>query len=320
MSATSQQNIETVRNSASIYTTPTLQESYFTHQTRLSPESFHHLQTHTVVQDINQGWNSENFLTPRIPVVIDTVSDKPQFDLLGVPRCIHLPIKMAHSDIRVPNNYLQFRETLEKIFDAEMAINSAYEKYYAYLTVDQLHIRAGQSQRVSGLHVDGLPRDRTHPEKHPIDHAYLVANTLPSRFFAHPFDMRPYDLQTHHFYNIFERLGDIKKSFQAQPYEINLMNAYSVHDSPVADRDYMRTIVRVEFSVLQFDRVGNSHNPCFEYRWDMIPRPIPERLYDPDYQILQAKGCSDTGGRFDGGRRLGPRGFFRSAPFKTSSP
>ncbi|KAM3074478.1 hypothetical protein ACMFMG_002718 [Clarireedia jacksonii] len=249
---------------------PILQNKYFSLET--GSDIFDHLQKHNVIQDINNGWNKENFLTPRTPVVIARVKDKASFDKWGVPRCIHLPVKMPESDVRIPNEYLQFKETLKKIFDCERSVNPHFEDYYAYLTVDQLRVNAGESQRINGLHVDGLPRDRINPENQPIDHAYLVANVFPTRFFNQSFDMRPYDLQKHNFFDIFARLGNFKNSFQAKP----------VHDSPIADKDCMRTILRVEFSVLQFDRLRNSHNPCFSYNWAMVPRPIPTYLYDPE--------------------------------------
>jgi hypothetical protein len=136
---------------ASLYTMPILQNKHFSPEAGIN--AFDHLQKHNVTKDINNGWNKENFLTPRTPVVIAGVEDKANFDKWGVPRCIHLPVKMPESDVRIPNEYLQFKETLQKIFDCERSINTNFEDYYAYLTVDQLRVNAGESQRIKGLHI-----------------------------------------------------------------------------------------------------------------------------------------------------------------------
>lgn len=77
-------------------------------------------------------------------------------------------------------------------------------------------------------------------------------------------------------------LADEEKSVVTKPFEITLMNAYSVHSAMPTDRNCYRTFLRVEFSVLQFDRLGNAINPWFDYKWEFFPSRFPADLSIPD--------------------------------------
>ena len=77
-------------------------------------------------------------------------------------------------------------------------------------------------------------------------------------------------------------LADESQSVLTKPYDINLMNAYSVHSSIETQLDCYRTFVRCEFSTLKFDRRGNAVNPYFEYSWVYRVCPIPEHLDLPE--------------------------------------
>jgi hypothetical protein len=240
-----------------------------------------------VVQDIDTVWDVQKFKHPRIPAKIGIVEDCSLFNQRDVPRCIHMPIKLPNSGVRIPKEYKQFTAEIQKILNYEYSANTHFDNYYAYLTVDVGFVPRETTQRIPGPHVDGLPRDRKNPQT-VIDHAYLVTNAVPTRFYFQSFDMTSYDLDKHHFFAIFRALADETQSFLVKPFEINLMNAYSVHTPEVAVEDTHRTILRLEFSVLDFDRQGNSINPAFanddnypNYPFTYIPRPIPEHLVLP---------------------------------------
>jgi hypothetical protein len=99
--------------------------------------------------------------------------------------------------------------------------------------------------------------------------------------------MNPYDPKIHHFFAIFRALSDESRTITVNPFDIVLMNAYSVHTPTQTPEDVNRTFIRLEFSTLKFDRVGNSINPHFssnyfpEYPFTYVPRPIPEHLFVP---------------------------------------
>jgi len=52
------------------------------------------------------------------------------------------------------------------------------------------------------------------------------------------------------------------------------MDCYSVHRGDVAPERVYRTWIRLSFEVRIFDRLGNAHNPLFNYDWEMVPRDI----------------------------------------------
>ncbi len=242
-----------------------------------------------IIENIGKPWDQKEF-SKRVhtPVTIAEVSDKKQFTNTDVPRCIHLPIKLPGSDIRIPNEYKHFSDELQKIFNFEASINPKWRDAYAYLTIDQGFVPKSNSQRVPGPHVDGIPRDKENPGSQITDHAYLVTNAIPTMFYTQKFDMQSYDLNKHHFFAIFRALSDESRTITLKPFEIVLMDAYSVHTPTQTEEDVNRTFVRLEFSTLEFDRSGNSINPHFEndknyphYPFKYRPRPIPAHLFVP---------------------------------------
>ncbi len=247
------------------------------------------IRNEAVVDCIGSLWDKREF-SRRVhtPVTIGVVKNQERFTSQNVPRCLHLPIKLPGSNIRIPSEFEGFLNELQQIFNFEISINPAWNELYAYLTVDQGFVPRANSQRVPGPHVDGIPRDRENPGAQVIDHAYLVTNAIPTMFYTQQFDMSAYDPRMHHFFAIFRALSDESRTVMAKPFDILLMDAYSVHTPTQALEDVNRTFIRLEFSTLKFDRVGNSINPHFEsddmfpdYPFKYVPRPIPNNLFVP---------------------------------------
>lgn len=247
-----------------------------------------------VVDSIGKLWDKTEF-SKRVhtPVTIGAAKDADRFSSVSVERCMHLPIKLPGSDIRIPIEYQHYLNELQQIFDFEASINPGWGELYAYLTVDQGFVARDNSQRVPGPHVDGIPRDRENPGAQLIDHAYLMTNAVPTMFYAQQFDMTAYDPRLHHFFAIFRALADESRTIMPNPFDIILMDAYSVHTPTQTQEDVNRTFIRLEFSTLKFDRIGNSVNPHFsgdesfrDYPFNYIPRPIPEHLFVPPSVFL----------------------------------
>jgi len=247
------------------------------------------LEREVVVQSIGTKWNQAAFNGPvHTPVTIGKVEDHSSFGKWGVPRSLHLPIKLPGTEIRIPSEYVHFTQVIQDILDFEVTHNKDMKDYFAYLTVDQAFVPKANYQRVPGPHVDGLPRDKDNPESQPIDHSYLVTDAIPTMFYPQPFDMTPYDLKRHHFFDIFRARSDESRTITVNPLDINLMDAYSVHTPLETHVDVRRTFIRLEFSVLEFDREGNSVNPFFTsensgYAYPFVyrPRPISDDLFIP---------------------------------------
>jgi hypothetical protein len=52
------------------------------------------------------------------------------------------------------------------------------------------------------------------------------------------------------------------------------MDANCVHRGSEATELTFRTWIRLSFEVRKFDRLGNAHNPMFQYDWPMVKRDI----------------------------------------------
>ena len=87
----------------------------------------------------------------------------------------------------------------------EKFANPSFDDYYAYLTVDQRFVPKGNSQRSSGAHVEGIPRNTKNPGNQKIDYSYIVTSNLGTRFFVHPFPLSHYDLTS---VNLFAAMRD----------------------------------------------------------------------------------------------------------------
>lgn len=278
-----------VANLTSSYTsnhssTPSFSSQYFSIEPKFV-EISQAMRREPVIDTIGTCWDkSEFYKRVHTPVPIGTVKDQENFSK-EVPRCIHLPIKVPGSENKIPEEYQHLKEVLQQIFDFESSINPGWNELYAYLTVDQGLVPRSNFQRVPGPHVDGIPKDRENPEKQLIDHAYLVTDAIPTLFYTQQFDMSAYDPKMHHFFAIFRALADESRTITAPLMEILLMNAYSVHTPTQTQVDVTRTFVRLEFSTLKFDRLGNSINPHFlshpDYPFEYVARPIPSNLYVP---------------------------------------
>lgn len=269
-------------------TIPKFASQYFSLKTEVV-EISQKMKKEAVVDAIGNLWDQSEF-SRRVhtPVSIGSVKDQARFSTQAAPRCLHLPIQLPGSDIRIPVEYQHYSDALQQILNFEASINPGWKDLYAYLTVDQSFVARANSQRVPGPHVDGIPRDRDNPRAQLIDHAYLVTDAIPTMFYAQQFDMNTYDPKIHHFFAIFRALADESRTITVKPFEISLMNAYSVHTPTNTLEDVNRTFIRLEFSTIKFDRVGNSVNPHFEtdnqypdYPFNYVPRPIPENLFVP---------------------------------------
>lgn len=230
-----------------------------------------------LTEDIQNVWTPLRFGLTRQPHVVGKLAAKEDF-LKEVPSVLDMPIKLPFSEIRIPKEHdtESIREIIAKSLAFEKNINPEWEKYHIYLTVHHSFVEAATTQRRAGAHIDGMQGER-YPVKIPVCHSYLVSNAVPTCFFNHPFQTDLCEKIQNWFYE-FDKVKDYSRSSLSKPFEINLMTAYSLHESTAATEDTIRTFVRLEFSLKQFNRIGNSVNPLFELDWDFEERPIPAHL------------------------------------------
>ena len=243
-----------------------------------------------VCQELNTLWDTAAFQKTRRPVSLGTLSadELALFSRPNVVRVLDLPIKFPDlPKYRLPRALAQFAPTIQRIIDVEHQINSLHGEYFAYLTIDQSLVQPERLHREAPCHVDGFQGARWQP-KCKINHSYTVSDLLPTAYYVQPFDFTGLDEARHdYFWEMNAQVADTAEAHRWQPAEaeITLMNAYCVHRGVEATQPTLRTWLRLSFEERRriFDRLGNAHNPLFDYAWEMVERDI-EQLHLTAFQ------------------------------------
>ncbi|MFA6049992.1 MAG: hypothetical protein WC761_02240 [Candidatus Paceibacterota bacterium] len=213
-----------------------------------------------LIKVIGEVWNASNFCRPD-----------------GL-RILDMPIKMAYNnEYRMPPELDGFYSTIADILNYEHRHNPYVDQCYAYLTIDQGLVMPGTTQRNPGCHVDGFQGARI-TEKTVVNRSYVASCCLPTVFYNHGFDLTALDPSKHDFFLEMDRLAQEENAFQPNPFQIVLMNAYTVHRAVIAHAPVYRTFFRLSYDVKIFDRLGNTHNPMFNYNWNMVERDVHDSL------------------------------------------
>jgi len=238
-----------------------------------------------VIQMLNTDWDLRNFKTPRRPVSLGILPLDEQVLMaasLGAPRTLDLPIKFPGSNImRIPRALAQAAPSCRRAANFALAANpQGYFNAYCYLTFDQGIVQPGMLQREAPCHVDGFQGARWKPKKR-NNFSFTVSNVVPTAYYIQPFDFDELDEAVHNFFWEMNRqvaLTNSEFAWQPEEYELTLMDCYSVHRGmPVPGNiPLFRTFERISFEERIFDRLGNAHNPLFDYDWEMVPRDIEE--------------------------------------------
>lgn len=243
-----------------------------------------------IIHDLNTIWDRNRFLVPRTPVSLGylTPEEMKIFSSPNAIRTLDMPIKFPGSNFRVPDSLAQFKDIIQKVANYEAQVNKdCYDEYYCYLTVDQSMVRPTTLQREAPCHVDGFQGARWKP-KTKINHTYVMSDHIPTAYYVQPFDLNHLDEEKHNFFWEMNKIvADTKSAhvWYPKPGEISLMDAYCVHRGSEADTPIFRTWIRLSFEVRIFDRLGNAHNPLFNYEWEMQKRDIESlnlESYDPN--------------------------------------
>jgi hypothetical protein len=236
-----------------------------------------------VIQTIHTVWDLARFLEPRRPVSVGVLSAAELASLTrpGVVRILDMPIKFPdRAEYRLPRAIAQVAPVVQRIIDFEHRVNPHHADYFAYLTVDQGWIEPAALHREAPCHVDGFQGARWRP-KCLTNHSYTVSDVLPTAYYLQPFELSALDEAVHDFFwemNCVVADTDEAFRWQPRPAELTLMDCYCVHRGVEATQRTHRTWLRLSFEERRriFDRLGNAHNPLFDYAWEMVERDIEQ--------------------------------------------
>lgn len=284
-----------------------------------------------VIMALNQPFDLAQFKIPRKPVSLGVLPPEERKILRsrnGAPRTLDMPIKFPGSDFRLPKELAAYAPIIRRVANFERAVNPrCYDEYYCYLTIDMGYVEPGQLQREAPCHVDGFQGARWSPKVR-NNHTYTVSNTVPTAYYIQPFDFDLLDESQHDFFWEMNRqvaLTEARHAWQPENYELTMMDCYCVHRGMQAEKRVFRTFVRISFEVRIFDRLGNAHNPLFQYDWPMVKRDIEAlnlKAFDPNCDpSLRVFPWQDVDGSpLSGGRpKTQPKLTARSANLATAA-
>lgn len=247
-----------------------------------------HVADDVLIRDLNVPFSMDRYKVPRRPLncgVLDGWEKSVFVAPSDARNVLDMPIKFPGSDFRLPAEYAQWSSVVQRVADAEWALNRrCYDEYYCYMTLRREHVAKGGQGHYAPCHVDGFQGARWTPKVR-SNHTYTVTNALPTTYFVQPFDFSALDVSKHDVFWEMNRQVALTNSAHAwndyPDFSLMLMDAYCVHIAMDAPEDTDRVWLRFSFEVRQFDRLGNGHNPFFEYDWPMVPRDIEQLALEP---------------------------------------
>lgn len=227
---------------------------------------------------LNKPYNKKRFRRAGVFRNIGNISKTDIYSDFKSIRCLDMPIKMAGSkEYRIPSEFKQFLEPIEQMIAFETCHNEQILDFYAYLTIDQSELNNRETHREPGLHVDGFQGHRIQP-KVLCDRSYITFDCDPPSVWNQSFEtVESMDDNTQNIFYEFDRTKHYSSEIKLLPYNIYFMDSYLVHSANNA-KNNKRTFCRLSYSVRKYDRLGNSHNHLFDYKWEMFERDIHSSL------------------------------------------
>lgn len=183
----------------------------------------------------------------------------------GDYRCLHLLIRQGDGVFLLPDT-LPHPDAIWKLVNLTEFYAALVPAYpYVYLTIDTLFVKAGETQRTPGWHVDCVQGDEV-PVKKPSNLTFSWCNSVPMEYvdgtFVLPAHVNVSD------YNIFECLGQLVIPEDIKRCEVNTlyaMNTYCVHRSAVSKVDTPRTYIRISYTHVPITNTQATLNPRIDY-------------------------------------------------------
>ena len=227
---------------------------------------------------LNKPYDKKRFRRAGVFRNIGKVENENTYSNFKGIRCLDMPIKMSgDKEYRVPKEFEQFLDPISKMISFENTHNEKSIDFYAYLTIDQSETNGRKTHREAGLHVDGFQGKRIYP-KVKCDRSYIIFDCDCPSFWNQSFEtVENMDEGTQNVFYEFDRTKHYSSEIRCIPFNIYFMDSYAVHSANEA-KELKRTFCRLSFSVRKYDRLGNSHNHLFDYKWDMFKRDIHSSL------------------------------------------
>jgi hypothetical protein len=224
---------------------------------------------HFILSSVKSVFDKSKYDVAHKPIVVDGISFAEKFSHANDIRVLECPIKFAgRNEYRIPRELIQFEEAIAKSVAFEHAINPSVIDYYAYITIDQGYVKENVCQRSIGCRVNGFQGAKVNP-KLPVARSYVAYDRVPMKFYNQGFQTDHLDDAKHNFFFSFDEQRKKEAEHSFERYNILLTNAYTVYRNTTVDYPVYRTFFRLTYDVRRYERFGNTHNPLYDYRWNM---------------------------------------------------
>lgn len=212
----------------------------------------------------NKSFSKERYIYSSVPVHIGEFKIAyTDVDILNVLRC---PIKVTGSrEIYLPKELLYLKNFIEMCCIYETSFNDRFDDLFAHITVDYKQVKAGETQRVEGWHVDGF-QGAKFPIKHEIEHSYLWASVEGTEYCVQPFFISHIDDSKYLIFKEFEKQAREENVIKALDENIYIIDPYMIHRSPRVHENMSRLIIRLTFEYQKLLDPNDTHNTALHFK------------------------------------------------------
>jgi hypothetical protein len=235
-----------------------------------------------VYTHLTSPFSFDHFTSPRLPV------DLGPFDIdfvKEVPRILRLTIKpVGEINAYIPEELKEAETFITQILEYERMINPNFENCEIHITTDYGFVKADETQRFPGWHVDGLQGGKF-KNKLLAEHSYIASTSNPTEFCLQPFFIKHYDEDITNFFKAFDQQARDVNIYRGIPKHLYLMDAYMVHRTPTIREDTYRGFVRITVANAPLPIEFNTLNPMLNQERPVFKLDIRDWLRAPDHGI-----------------------------------
>ena len=247
---------------------------------------------------LNSPFSFDHFTSPRLPVNLGA------FDISfieNLPRVLRLTIKpVGELNSYIPEELAEAAPFIRQVLEYERMINDDLVNCEVHITTDYSFVKAAETQRFPGWHVDGLQGGKF-KNKILAEHSYIVATNNPTEFCMQPFFIKHYDEDIINLFKAFDQQALETNIYRGINNHLYLMDAYMIHRTPLIKEDTNRGFIRITVANAPLPIEFNTLNPMLKQERPKFKLDIRDWLREPDYGInyeyygLESKlGSEDT--------------------------
>lgn len=236
----------------------------------------------SVYTHLTSPFSFDHYTSPRLPV------DLGAFDIdfiKDVPRILRMTVKpVGDLNTYIPDELKQAAPFISQVLEYERMINEKFKDCEIHITTDFGEVKAQQTQRFPGWHVDGLQGGKF-KDKILAEHSYVIATNNPTEFCIQPFFIKHYDEDITNFFKAFDQQAKDVNVYRGIENHLYLMDAYMVHRTPVITEDTQRGFIRITVANAPLPIEHNTLNPMLDQKRADFKLDIRDWLRAPDSGI-----------------------------------